>query len=350
MEIRDWLLLFAQKFRKILDSKEYYSYIEFFRAFSGNVNYITLDLIGIHYDEELHSNELRIHKGLYGDNVRVRDLKLKSTIGITDYTEREMVEMNNEGKIQNSYVEPTGFDEEGRVVDYDFFYPLQVITLPPNFQDLDITTLVKKEIDKEILFQLNELKNKILQHKSLNRLSLISEDSLNNITDFFSQDWTSMDDSDKIPIFDKIFYYLGFETIPIELLLNHEKYRELNSKSHPELILYDLNSNFILLFEELTKLKREYLYKKDTIKAIIDYFHYFFRRYNRFIDFLYVVTEEISIDLDHYDLKYRVISKDDLIEQLSKIFKADILTNEIRTDRQYIKDLEGVLNFLKNTK
>ena len=347
MEIRDWLLLFAQEFRKILNSKEYKDYIEFFRAFSGDINYITLDLIKIYYNGTIHSYELRIHKGLYGDNIRIRNIRLKSSIGITDHNDRLSIEMENEAKIQDSYGEPTEFDEEGRVIDFDYFYPLQTISLPLNFQDLEISAFVKKEIDDKILFQLNELKNMILLHKCLNRLSLISEDSLEKITDFFTQDWTSMSDIDKIPIFDKIFFYLGFETIPIELLLNQEKYRDLNSKSHPELILYDLNSNFILLFEELTKLTKEYLYKKDTIKAIIDYFHYFFRKYNRRIDFLYVVSEEVSIDVEHYNLEYRVISKDDLVEKLSKVFKEDILTVEIRKDKRYIKDLEEVLNFFK---
>ncbi len=349
MEIRDWLLLLAQEFRKILDSNEYRDYNEFFKAFSSDINYVTLDLISICYNNTLDSYELRIHKGLYGDNVRISSLNLKTTNGITDPTEREFIEIENDGIIQGSYLEPIDFDEKRKQVDFDFLYPLQTLILPLNFQDLKVTPFVKKEIDNEILLQLKELKNKILQHKSLNRLSLISEDSLKLITDFFTQDWTGMDDNDKTPIFNKIFYYLGFETIPIELLLNHEKYRDLNSKSHPELILYDLNSNFILLFEELTKLTKEYLYKKDTIKAVIDYFHYFFRRYNRLIDFLYVVNKEVSIDLDYYDLEYRVILKDDLIEKLSKIFKEDILTNEIRTDRGYIKDLEGVLDFLKGS-
>jgi len=348
MEIRDWLLLFAQEFRRTLNSKDYKDYSEFFRAFSGDINYVNLDLIEIYYDGTLDSYELRIDKGLYGDNVRVRNIKLKSHTGTKDQKERWIIDMENEAKIQNSYGEPIEFNEEGRVIDFDYFYPLQTISLPPKFHELKISAFVKKEIDKKIVSQLKVLKNRILKYKSLNRLSLISENSLKEITDFFTQDWTSMSDVDKIPIFDKIFFYLGFETIPIELLLNQEKYRDLNSKSHPELILYDLNSNFILLFEELTKLTKEYLYKKDTIKAIIDYFHYFFRRYNRRIDFLYVVSEKVSIDLEHYNLKYRVILKNDLIEKLSKIFKEDILTNEIRTDKQYLKDFDEVLDFLKN--
>jgi len=65
--------------------------------------------------------------------------------------------------------------------------------------------------------------------------------------------------------------------------------------------------NYILLFEELAKFDKKYLYKKDNVQKIIARFNSLFYIENRKIDYLIITSEEISIDLDHYNYKYRKI-------------------------------------------
>ena len=193
--------------------------------------------------------------------------------------------------------------------DWDYFYPLQAIFLPKNYLELNVTEFVKKIIDKEILWRLKNLKKRIHVKKSLNRLSLIDKKTLEDIIEFLNADWTTLTDDEKIPFFDKIFYYLGFETIPLELIRNYDKFNFLNNISHPEIIAYDLNSNFILLMEELKNLKAEYLYKKDAINTIIEKFHSFFPSINRKINYTIIVNQAVTIDLGDYKFKHRIIKK-----------------------------------------
>ncbi|KKN45206.1 hypothetical protein LCGC14_0685330 [marine sediment metagenome] len=162
----------------------------------------------------------------------------------------------------------------------------------------------------------------------MNRLSIISQDEIQDILDFLNKDWTSVNEKEKARFLEKILYYLGFEVLPLELMLSNDKYNELNHLSHPEIIVYDLNSNSILLIEELAKFTKEYLYKKDIITSIVRLFDRFFPVENRKIGYIFILNSEVSIDLEHYGFKERIILKDEFTDKMIKIFDLNELKKE----------------------
>lgn len=243
---------------------------------------------------------------------------------------------------------PIEIDEAGNVIDFDFFYPLQIISLAKDFLKLNLTNVVKENIEKEILWSLRNLKRRINIRKSKNRLSLIDKKTLNDIITFLNADWTKMTDDQKVPYFDKIFFYLGFETIPLEIIKDYDKFNFLNNISHPEIIVYDLNSNFILLLEELKKIERKYLYKKDVINTIIEKFHSFLPTINRNINYTIIVNQPVTIDLDDYKFKHRIIEKNDFTNELLKVFKQDILKIKFSESRKISLNIEECINYIKS--
>ena len=127
-KVEKWLLDLIKEFRKILDKEEYSEYKESFRAFSGDVTYVYLQLAEYYYDDVLDSCEIRIYKDNYGDNVELDyKIKLKSTSNITDLLEKAKIKWKNDAIKDNSYMVPTEIDESGKVIDFDFLYPLQII-------------------------------------------------------------------------------------------------------------------------------------------------------------------------------------------------------------------------------
>ncbi len=345
-----WLLNLVKKFRRILYKEEYSEYKEFFRAFSGDVTYVSLQLVGYYYANDLDSYELRIYKNFYGDNVEVkREITLKSTLNISNRDEKARIEWENDAIKHHSYMEPTDINEAGNVIDWDFLYPLEIISLPKYFLKLNVVDFVKQIIDKEILWRLKNFKDGILPKKSLNRLSLIDNKTLEEIIEFLEADWTTLTDDKKIPFFDKIFYYLGFETIPLEKIRNYKKFNFLNRTAHPEIIAYDLNSNFILLVEELKKLEKKYLYKKDVINTIIEKFHSFLPYINRNINFIIIVNQPVTIDLEDYKFKHRIIEKEEFTGELLNVFKLDLLTTNFDDSWENSSKVEKCINFIKST-
>jgi len=132
--------------------------------------------------------------------------------------------------------------------------------------------------------------------------------------------------------------------------LDHRNFKDLNNLSHPELIAYDPNSNYILLFEELAKFDKKYLYKKDTVQKIVVRFNYFFYLENRKIDYLIITNEEISIDLDHYNYQYRVLLKDAFTNLLKQVFNEELNQKDISENLQFRFNLVRLINSLKSLK
>ncbi len=95
------------------------------------------------------------------------------------------------------------------------------IDLPLNFLEQDVTSFIKKLIDKEILSKLKILTNNHLYERAIFRISLLKVAEINEIIEFLDSDWSKIEESTKCEKFAKIFYILGFEVIPIENLLSH---------------------------------------------------------------------------------------------------------------------------------
>lgn len=346
-EIEEWLNKFIEEFRRTLDKKQYKEYKEFIPAFTSDNPYLLLELWEELYDGNLGGYELRIYPNEYCDKIQSGyHLEYVSTIGVDDPKEQMLIKSQNHNIWQGTLFKSIGYDEEENI-ESNISYPMYTIKLPLEFYNKDISEFVSKEIDRVVLQKLKESKYDTIIQKSLNRLSVISDTELDDIRNFLDDDWTQLKDSQKVPILNKIFYYLGFETIPIELLLQHKKYVEFNNKSHPELIAYDINSNYILMIEELSKLEAINLYKKDPINAILKKFNSFFPKENRIINYTFIINEEPTIDLDHYDVKERIILKEDFINELKKIFKPDINDKNL-FDFLFGVELERCINFVRD--
>ena len=62
---------------------------------------------------------------------------------------------------------------------------------------------------------------------------------------------------------------------------------------------------------------------------------YFENYENRKIDYLIITSEEISIDLNHYDYKYRVILKKTFTDLLKQVFNKDTQKWETKRNKQH---------------
>ena len=187
--------------------------------------------------------------------------------------------------------------------------------------------------------------------RSLNRLSTIVENELNDIIDFLDADWrmikSGVNGDNKLnEKFKLLFYYLGFEVILLELLKNLEKYKPLTTLVHPDVILYNFDSDLIILIEEETKLKTTSLYKKDVIQANLELFRNLFPKgYNNVI-FQYL-TGSVSSAIDQLDKPPKIILKNKFIELLKKIFNPDILSKNIFEDDDLRDNLKKIIDILK---
>lgn len=146
-----WLLKFVRKFREVLDYKENQKYKQIFPAFKGDLKYLNIQLVEKWYDEFLDSYELQFYKGFYGDVVEFGYLKLKAYSRDMKKFDRQFIDYQNNQTINEYYLEPLDFDEDGNIDGYDYFYPLQTISLKKEYEKLEITELVTNIIEKEIL-------------------------------------------------------------------------------------------------------------------------------------------------------------------------------------------------------
>lgn len=167
-----WLLKFVRKFREVLDYKDNQNYKQLFPAFKSDLPYLNIRLVEVRYDECLDSYEIQFFKGFYGDDVEFGSLNLKAYSSGMERIDREFIDHQNDQIIRDSFFEPLDFDEDGRVVDYDYIYPLQTISLKKEFEKLEIKELITNIIEKEILkyFRSHPSEpNKILNEKLFER-------------------------------------------------------------------------------------------------------------------------------------------------------------------------------------
>lgn len=349
---KEWLLLFVRKFREILDSDGYREYREFFPAFC-NTPYLSIELLEVYDKEGKHDgNIISFYSSEYGDQVKIVEQE-KSFWGsffkgvtygleyLTDYISKSG-DLTNIQAFRKYYEFTQNYSTNFSLKEFR-----NSIDLPLNFLEQDVTNFIKKLIDKEILSKLKILTNNHLYEKAIFRISLLKVDEINEIIEFLDSEWSEIEESTKCEKFTKIFYVLGFEVIPIENLLSHRNFKDLNNLSHPELIAYDPNSNYILLFEELAKFDKKYLYKKDAVQKIIVRFNNLFYIENRKIDYLIITSEEISIDLNHYDYKYRVILKKTFTDLLKQVFNKELNQINIPENFQIRYNVIRLINSIK---
>lgn len=223
------------------------------------------------------------------------------------------------------------------------------IELYVRMQDYDIINKVYVNLGELIRSKIKTIGLSL--RLSLNRLSTIVENELNDIIDFLDADWRKIKsgvngDNKLNEKFKLLFYYLGFEVIPLELLKKLEKYNSLTTLVHPDVILYNFDSDLIILIEEETKLKTTRLYKKDVIQVILELFRNLFPKgYNNVI-FQYL-TGSVSSAIDQLDEPPKIILKNKFIELLKKIFNPDILSKNIFEDDDFKDNLKKIIDILK---
>lgn len=354
---KEWLLLFTQKFREILDTEKYREYREFFPAFCKDLYpYLNIELRELFDKKGNHTrNVLSLFSSKYGDQVNIIQKKdsfwldffsiLFDSLG--DFT--NFIEKTKDKSMKNILAFQKYYrDNQDLLPNFSLNDYRNTIDLPLDFLENDFSIFVKTLIEKEILLKLKILTHNHLYQKAINRISLLKIDEINKIIEFLDSDWSKIEDSSKCEKFARIFYIFGFEVIPMENLLDHRNFTDLNHISHPELIAYDLNSNYILLFEELAKFDKKYLYKKDAVQNIIARFKNYFYLENRKIDYLIIAGEEISINLDHYSYPYRVMQKDIFIEMLKKVFNKELNQIDFPENLQFRIKIREFIKSLKN--
>lgn len=236
---KEWLLLFVRKFREILYSDEYREYREFFPAFC-NTPYLSIELLEVYYKKGEHDgNIISFYSSEYGDQVKIIEQK-KSFWGsffkgvtyglefLTDYISKSG-DLTNIQAFRKYYEDTQNF-----LTNFSLKEFRNSIELPLNFLEQDVTNFIKKLIDKEILSKLKILTYNHLYEKAIFRISLLKIDEINEIIEFLDSDWSKIKESTKCEKFTKIFYVLGFEVIPIENLLDHRNFKDLNNLSHPK--------------------------------------------------------------------------------------------------------------------
>ncbi len=347
-EQEEWVFNMVEEFRRQIKN-EHSQYAEFFHTFSDKVPYVSLSLWKVEYDKVLKEFELRVYKTSFRDRFEKEyTLDYKTTSGVPT-EEALFIGHENHEEWENSLWEPVDYDYTIKQPIVERVYPEEIIMLPIDFLKINVKEFVKGVIESTILNRLKNLQNQVILNKSLNRLSLLNQGEITNIRNFLDSDWTGLNDDIKTKMLSKIFFLLGFETIPIELLLHNPKYSEFNNMAHPEMIIYDINSNNIVLIEELTKLEKESLYKVNITRSVIKKFSSFFPKSNRKIYYLIIVNKPITIDLDHYNFKERVILKEDLSNKLKEIFNPDFLQKNLFHFSTKSK-IEKMIDFFKKNK
>jgi hypothetical protein len=343
MEKKEWLFNLVEDFRRQIKN-EYSQYAEFFHIFSDKVSYVSLILWKVEYDNVLRNYELRVYETEFRDKFEEKfTLNYSSTSGESPEV-ANIIENDNNWEFEQS-LWGDDYDPITQPMT-DLIRPDEIINLPSDFLEKSVKISVKRIIDSDILEKLRNLQNQVIIKKSINRLSLINSGDITNIQSFLDDDWTLLNDNCKSKMLVKIFSLLGFETIPIELLLQNPKYSEFNNLAHPEMIIYDINSNYIVLIEELTELNQKYIFKKDVAISVIKKFSSFFPIPNRKLSYMIIVNKTIKIDLNHYNIKERIILKEELANKLKEIFNPDFLQKNLfhYSNKRKIKEL---IDFIK---
>lgn len=189
----------------------------------------------------------------------------------------------------------------------------------------------------------------ILIRKSLNRLSVITKQDLDSIKSFLNADWKQIKKNDGDIVLNQqlrlLFHYLGFEVIPIEIIMHNEKYKSLTQTPHPDVILYDFSLNIIVIIEEETKLDKTVLYKKEAINSLIDTFAPLFYDSNKII-FQYL-ARTISSGIDNLDQPPNIIPQKEFLVLLNDIFNDRLLVENIFENSKLKENLKHCIDIIK---
>ena len=189
----------------------------------------------------------------------------------------------------------------------------------------------------------------ILLRKSLNRLSVIPKQDLDQIQSFLNSDWKQIKKDDGDEELNRqlrlLFHYLGFEVIPIEMIKQNEKYKSLTQSPHPDVILYDFSLNIIVIIEEETKLDNTVIYKKEAIKLLIDIFEPLFFDKNNII-FQYL-ARTISSGIEKLDQPLNIIPQKEFLALLSQIFGEILLVENIFKNDVLKENLKYCIDIIK---
>ena len=205
-------------------------------------------------------------------------------------------------------------------------------------------------IDSIIQGKINQNKEMdILLRKSLNRLSVITKQDLDSIKSLLNTNWKQIKIVDGDIVLNQqlslLFRYLGFEVIPIEMIMHNEKYKSLTQTIHPDVILYDFSLNLIVIIEEETKLDKTVLYKKETIKLLIDIFAPLFYDTNKII-FQYL-ARTISSGIEKLDQPPNIIPQKEFVALLSQVFGEILLVENIFKNDELKENLKYCIDIIK---
>ncbi len=209
---------------------------------------------------------------------------------------------------------------------------------------------VYSNIDSIIQGKINQKREMdILFRKSLNRLSVITKQDLDQIQSFLNTDWKQIKkdygDEELNQQLRLLFHYLGFEVIPIEMIMQNEKYKSLTQSPHPDVILCDFSLNIIVIMEEETKLDKTVLYKKEAIKLLIDIFAPLFYDKNNII-FQYL-ARTISSGIEKLDQPPNIIPQKEFMALLSQIFGEILLVENIFKNDELKENLKYCIDIIK---
>lgn len=215
------------------------------------------------------------------------------------------------------------------------------------YDDINRVYLNIETIIQEIINQKREMD--ILLRKGLSRLSVITKQDLDQIQSFINSDWKQIKiDHGDVQLNQELkllFHYLGFEVIPIEMIIQNEKYKSLTQSPHPDIILYDFSLDIIVIIEEETKLNKEVLYKKDAIELIIDIFAPLFYDKNNII-FQYL-AKTISSGIKKFDLPPNIIPQKEFVTLLNQIFCEKLLIENIFKNDELKENLKYCIDIIK---
>lgn len=202
-------------------------------------------------------------------------------------------------------------------------------------------------IIQEIIDQKREMD--ILLRKSLSRLSVITKQDLDQIQSFLNTDWKQIKkDYGDVQVNQELkllFHYLGFEVIPIEMIMHNEKYKSLTQTPHPDIILYDFSLDIIVIIEEETKLDIKDLYKKEALKLLIDKFTPLFNDKNN-IKFQYL-ARTISSGIENLDQPPSIIPQKEFVALLNQIFAEMLLVENIFKNDELKENLKYCIDIIK---
>jgi len=202
-------------------------------------------------------------------------------------------------------------------------------------------------IIQEIIDQKREMD--ILLRKSLSRLSVITKQDLDQILSFLNTDWKQIKkDYGDVQVNQELkllFHYLGFEVIPIEIIMHNEKYKSLTQSPHPDIILYDFSLDIIVIIEEETKLDIKDLYKKEALKLLIDKFAPLFYDKNN-IKFQYL-ARTISSGIEKLDKPPNIIPQKEFVALLNQIFTEMLLVENIFKNDKLKENLKYCIDIIK---